>query len=325
MSNSLMKLWSEQSAEGKLKLTVESPLSQQGVVCLDDGAHWLTYRPDENKVIVQSSPRLSLMPAAARVNLAEKNYELKALPGDWRVAGRRAQCLVAVPKASQMPERRYCIDEDKQFLLRMEVISKGNSKLMLDTQQIEFNADIPDEDFVLQPTNPAELQTFESPATINLGGDAKRQLGFEPAVPSNLPFGFKVENPQMGGSKNDRFAAVRISDGLVNATVYEWNKKNARNWQQGDCKNDREAHNVQMRLVGELPDTVLVRVLDTFVREALKHWSPLLMIVVAPETSGRVQTLNGQQENEKSAGGDSSSAETTGAQVLVIELVSADA
>ena len=296
-SGSVMRIWAEQSGDGKLKLSVLGPLSQQGITSVDDGQQWITYHPDCNQVFVQPSPRLNSASTEGRINIAKRNYTLEVSNHHHKVAGRKVYCLVAIPKHPEMPARRYCIDEQKPFLLRMEVVGKDGGKVMLDTKQIEFPEAVPEKEFVLQAAKLAKLVPLREPSRTALGKRAKRAVGFSPAIPSALPFGFVVQHPEVTGSGSKKILAVRITDGLVNATVYEWdNKRNPQQCLGGDCSHDRAAKGIGMRVVGEMPELVLVKLLDTFIREALKSAGPYLALS-QPETLKLCETLNLEQNS----------------------------
>ena len=101
----------------------------------------------------------------------------------------------------------------------------------------------------------------------------------------------------MGDCNNKKIVAVRITDGLVNATVYEWNSKHdPRQSLGGDCSHDRSVKGIGMRLVGEVPELVLVKLLDSFIREALKSAGPYLAYGAQPETLKLCETLNLEQK-----------------------------
>jgi outer membrane lipoprotein-sorting protein len=298
-SKSMMELFAEQSSDGRLKLTVLSPLSQQGVTCIDDGNQWLTYHPDENKVYLQPSPRTLPGSPKARIKIAQKNYDIKLESADSMVAGRRVYTLLARSRFPEMPARRYSIDQSKPFLLRMEVLSKGEAKVILDTKNVDFPPNVPEDHFELQPRDRTRLTTFNGPENLPMGSNARELVGFEPAIPAALPFGFNVMQPQVSGSKKCRFVAVRITDGLVNATVYEWDKKNGKCTTFRNRKHDREAKGIGMRVVGEVPEVVLVKLLDSFIKDALKGAEPMLALNETTETPEQPNTLNWKQRNSE--------------------------
>ncbi len=299
-SDSLMDVWSEQY-DGKLKLTVLSPLSSQGITSIDNGHEWLTYRPDENRLMIESSPREEETERneASRIRLAERNYTLSFAPQCTVVAGKKCYELHAVAKHSEMPERVYDVDKSKDFLLRMEIVGRDDRKVMLDTKEIEYPRSISDEDFELAPHGEAKVVTYAAPVTLAINKDTKQVLGFRPAVPQSLPFGFVVEAPQVVDGKSGKFMAVRITDGLVNATVYEWpdTKKGAK--ARNVSEDDRSANGVKLRVKGELPREVQGGLLDCFIREALKRVESCLIRSRTSETLNLNEALNCPEETNR--------------------------
>jgi hypothetical protein len=95
-------------------------------------------------------------------------------------------------------------------------------------------------------------------------------------MPGALPLGFVISEPQIVGDRGDRFVAIRLSDGLASATVYQWDAHSRNPVPCVDKKFVREANGVKMRVVGDLPESVLTRLVESFVREALKGLQTLL-------------------------------------------------
>ncbi|HEY3781328.1 MAG TPA: hypothetical protein VGL56_09620 [Fimbriimonadaceae bacterium] len=295
----LIEMWTEQSAEGELKLTVLSPLSEQGVTSVDDGNQWITYRPDDNRIMVETSPRRDSKKTGNRINLAQKNYELIVEPSEPLIAGRRAYSFLAMAKHSEMPARRFCIDKKKDFLLRVEVMDNTGCKVMLDTKTIDFPIEVPREDFALAPHESTEVETYPAPITVSLNKEIQRELGFKPCVPEDLPFGFVVDQPQLVEGNGDKYLAIRLTDGLVSATVYEWNGKKHHSGPQGPSKSEKSANGVKLRFMGEVPDQVSSGLMDKFVKEALKKVESCLVKVSPLETLDPRQALNSSEEANK--------------------------
>ena len=109
----------EQARDGFERQTVLQPLSMQGVSMVDDGKRWMMYWPDERRALSQQSPRARLADADDRIQLADKNYRLK-FGEPTTIAGRRAHAVVAEPRYKEMEERRYFIDEETSFVLRVQ-------------------------------------------------------------------------------------------------------------------------------------------------------------------------------------------------------------
>ena len=256
---------------GSSKTTVLSPLPVQGVTTIDDGRKWSTYIPDENRLLIQDSPKRHFR---LRTEAAGHNYRFTS-ENLGSVAGRKAVTVLAVPKSPEMPTRRYWIDSEYALMLRMELIKEGGRRtVMMDTKAIEFRT-VADDALTLNPSADVRRIILESPERFRTAGEAASQVGFKPSFPGPLPYGFIVAEPQIIGDKGERFVAIRLSDGLASATVYQW-RAGARNPVPcTDMELVREAKGLRMRMVGDLPEAVLARLLDAFVREALKGLQPL--------------------------------------------------
>ncbi len=211
----------ERSKDGKVHHVVLQPLRRQGTESVDDGKRLRVYLPDQNVMIDQASPHLQEDDAETRWKLAKKNYELKFGQG-MKIAGRDTHCIVASPHDERMDTRRYYVDRKTGYPLRMETISEDSSrKIIYDTREIQFPSEIDSERFEMNPVGGARVLSYDPPQSLK-AADAKRKLGFAPILPPNLPMGFKVQDMQLTTSDRWRALAVRISDGLVKATVYQW-------------------------------------------------------------------------------------------------------
>lgn len=280
-----MQVKVEQSKDGRSKLTVLQPLSMENVTYVDDGKHLRTYLPDAQHLIVQESPRLRQQDLHERMAIAEQNYRFR-IEQATTIAGRRAQCVVAVPKSKDMAARRYYIDEDTAFLLRMEKVGPNNQAVVqLDTKLIKFPKSIPHGNFEVRPIK--KPRTFNCPAPEKMASAqaARSLLGFTPVVPKSLPYGFRVQEPQIAGGEEFRFAAIRLTDGLVNATVYQWAgyRKDLPKGFQPQA-GDKVAKGVRFRVVGDLSDSAKKRLADLFVREA-RNTTKLLAEPSPPPTA----------------------------------------
>jgi outer membrane lipoprotein-sorting protein len=255
-------------ATGISKTVVLSPLSFQGVTTLDDGQNWMTYVPDENRVVIQGSPRL-MGGTSRRKRAAASSYRFVSDTGDT-IAGRKTIVVVATPKSPEMPTRRYWIDSDYPYILKMDVVEGGTPKVLLDTKAITFEVTPSPDAFRITPATGVRRIYLESPEAIRSAEAAKAMVGFTPILPRNLPYGFIIQEGQVVGDKSERFIALRLTDGLASATLYQWpmSRKNPVPCQ--DKKSVREAHGLRMRLVGDLPEVVLTKLIDAFVKELAK-------------------------------------------------------
>jgi len=211
------------SRDGKIRQTVIYPLSMEGVETIDDGNKTSTYLPDRNLLLVQDSPHQLPNDAKSRMQLTIHNYELK-LGGTSSVAGRTASIVIAIPKAHEMDTRRYYIDDQTGFLLQLETVDQsGQTRFGFRAQAVNYPASISPTVFQISnaPKN-CEVVPFKRPKSIMNAQKQGIDVGFEPIQPTNLPFGFTIQDIQVNGSKQWRSVAVRITDGLVKGTVYQW-------------------------------------------------------------------------------------------------------
>lgn len=269
-----MKMRMQQAPNGWMRMTVLAPLSSQGVVSVDDGKEWKTYLPDENRLLIQQSPRAGLS-ATSRRPRAEMNYRFKVTDGE-NICGRPTILITANPKSSLMPTRQYSIDRETQFVLRMVSVSEEVEKLLLDTQYANFDVRFDTSDWNSEPLRPTRTIRMTPPKVLENALEAKAAVGFAPALPMELPLGFGITEQHLAGRQGRNFIAVRITDGLASATVYQWNGQAMPDLRFGGTTRPVEAKGVKLQTVGDLPEAVLARITDAFLRELLKGLQALL-------------------------------------------------
>jgi len=269
-TNRTMQLKIEQDGVGRFKATVLQPLSDQGKIIFDDGRKFMNYHPDENRLTIQDSPSLRAEDPRARMKLAALNYFFKIEKGP-EIAGRRSVVVVASPRAGEMPVRRYSLESIKSVLLRLEIeLSSGERYQLLDTKAITFLPSIPTSTFTFKPLSDVRIIELPSPTRIDSPEQAKEALGFEPILPQALPYGFVARVTELTGKNDCPMLAVRITDGLAYATVYQWKRDTAaeseRRWRQDGVR----VGDINLRIAGDLPDTVRQRILETFAKSSLR-------------------------------------------------------
>ena len=259
----------DQSKEGRTRVTTLQPLNMQGVTSVDDGQTWSTYFPDERRLLEQDSPRLGLGNPRERLEHAARNYSFRSTSGET-VAGRRTIAILAVPVHEELPVRRYSLDTERNFMLRMETIAEGRTRRVMDTKSITFSPEFDVRLFEIKPMGEVRVIRLDPPSEIRSSRHARATLGFRPAFPDELPFGFAIRNKHLSSNQDVSFVAVRITDGLITATVYQWSATRSEvPWPK--ARKDREVDGIRFRLVGDLPESVMSRLLDTFVRKAVKN------------------------------------------------------
>jgi hypothetical protein len=255
----------ERSKDGKVHHVVTQPLRRQGTESVDDGKRLRVYLPDQNVMIDQASPHLQEDDAEARWKLAKKNYDLK-FGTSVKIAGRDTHCIVASPHDDRMDTRRYYVDRKTGYPLRMETSSpEGSKRTIYDTREIQFPSEIDPERFEMKPVGGARVLSYDPPQSLK-APDAKRKLGFAPILPPNLPMGFKVQDMQLTTSDRWRALAVRISDGLVKATVYQWLSSNDVKIRSMEMGSSGTVGDVRLLVVSEMSNDIRRDLLRAFTR-----------------------------------------------------------
>lgn len=267
-SDRMMQIKLEQDSKGRRKATVLQPLSMQAIQSLDDGKRWFNYHPDEARLYVQASPSLHSENVKARLKLAGQNYTF-SFERTPDIAGRNAAVVVATPRFAEMPTRRFSIEFNKSVLLRLEIQVEGERQTLFDTKAILFPTSLPSSTFEIKPVG--DVRTIEKPNPVRITSkeEAISAAGIAPILPNLLPFGFVVRDPELTGEEDCRMIAVRVTDGLVYATVYQWGAKGTSGKvETGGRTMQIVVNGIRMRLVGDLPEGVRKRILEHFAKEA---------------------------------------------------------
>jgi outer membrane lipoprotein-sorting protein len=256
-----MKL--EQDGEGRVKMTTVYPLRFQGMVSLDDGVVWKSYNPKERKVMLQPSPRGDQGNPFYQLALAEQNYAL-TMERSIDIADCPTVCVTATPKSKELSTRKHYLDARTSFMLRLEVVNPNGEKVVrIDTRAIAYVKSPPKMD--LGDDGTARVESWPSPEKVWPPSAAKPKVGFVPVTPEQLPLGFIVRETQLVGGGSDQFIAVRITDGFVTATVYQWDKdKRSRHWPFAMKRDFRESQGIRMAIFGDMPKKALDTVLAGF-------------------------------------------------------------
>lgn len=262
-----MQLKVEQDSKGNRKVTTLTPLSVQGQVSVDNGRQAKFYNPDKNEMYVQPSPQQFRDDPKMRMALADENYRF-SVERNGIIAGRPTWVVTATPRAIELPTRKYSIDIEKDVMLRLETVESGKKTLLFDTQAIWYPAGMDSSTFRLKPIGTYRTVVLNGPQKIENFASARALAGFEPILPKDLPFGFIVRDPHLTGKDNARFIAVRITDGLITATVYQWDSRKIKDEEMPGP--NRTINGIRISLMGELPEFVHGRLLDLFAKEAAR-------------------------------------------------------
>ncbi|MBC8063264.1 MAG: hypothetical protein H7Y17_00415 [Chlorobia bacterium] len=267
------------SKEGKMRQTVVAPLSVQGVETIDDGNQIATYLPDEKFMFVQESPRLLPDDTMSRVNLAIRNYGLK-IGGTSIIAGKSASILVATPRAKDMEVRRYHIDERTGFLLQLETVdSSGTPKVAFKAEQVTYPSRISASTFVIDLASRTGTKiVFRRRFPVDATVKGTPEIGFEPVMLEGLPNGFEIQDAQINDSGSYRSVAIRITDGLVKGTVYQYSLATAKKMKAMPGTTIGDGSGLRFVVAADVPESVRKRILNAFLDAAKKSDSDLPMV-----------------------------------------------
>ncbi|HTQ08511.1 MAG TPA: sigma-E factor regulatory protein RseB domain-containing protein [Fimbriimonadaceae bacterium] len=254
----------EMSKDGKVRQTVLAPLSQQGTELVDDGQTLRIYTPDDKRLIEQPSDQQGDGEISFRMNLVDQNYTLR-ISRKVKIAGRDALVVEAVPRHESLETRCYSIDDKTGLLLRLETCKEGRSPMLhLDTKAVEFPATFSEDTFKLDPAFSRTESFHDRCVSPKSAGELTVELGFQPAVPAKLPYGFEAQELQASTDSPARALIVRVTDGLEKATVLEWRK-------EGRSASDppagtlvQNSGGLTLLISGDLPDDVKRRLLQVF-------------------------------------------------------------
>lgn len=263
-SGTFQQIKVEQSKNGKSRYTIIAPLRDQGVESVDDGMKAVTYLPDNKLVLVQASTRNGYQDAKDRLALAEQNYKL-SWENSPKIAGRKTVCVVATPKKGPLEERRFYIDSETAYLLRSETVGKdGNHSVKYDTRCVSYPDDMVEPGIQINELG-ANTVRYERQMNISRAHSGVSQVGFEPLVPSQLPYGFTVNACQVTKSDHWQAVVVRVSDGLVRGAVYQW-KPDSDDGDQGSApdRSSLMAHGIRLLMVADIPKNARERILQAF-------------------------------------------------------------
>jgi hypothetical protein len=227
------------------------------------------YWPDRNVLIDQESPSKTPCDAAWRIELTKKNYRLRFVSA-IKIAGRATRCVEAVPIDSRMETRRFYIDSVTSYPLRLETYA-GNRRLstITDTKEISYPDSVANDRFVLAPAGTTRTLRYDRPQTLKLS-DAQRLIGFTPLIPKEMPMGFAMQDMQLTQSERWRSVAIRVTDGLVRGTIYQWRSRRGEPDIEGMDENSVvQVGDIKMMMVSDLDSSRRRAMLEAFVECAL--------------------------------------------------------
>jgi negative regulator of sigma E activity len=232
---------------------------------VDDGKSTKIFTPDDRRIIVQPSGREDARDIEFRMRLIDRNYNLRVVRRD-KVAGREAVVVEAAPKSSGVETRCYSIDKETGFLLRLETCQEGRSPtLLFETKMVEFPSEFPEATFRLAPSGVVTQHYRPTCVAPEAWNKLTSELGFRPILPTYLPLGFSVQQLQCENDSSVPAVAVRLTDGLAKATVYQWQRRGKSTSKVPEGTLVRTAGQLTVMISGDLPREVKERIIDSFV------------------------------------------------------------
>lgn len=196
------------------------PSTLQGMAYFDDGKELRQYSPDLNTVRIRRSFQSFWPDPGFLLKLVAKNYAVKAI-GETTHIGRKATIVTASANSQELGIRRFLIDKALPIVLEDRYSAEGATIYRIRTIQVRPTAA---SDIDLELGNPPNAGTARSwgPKDISDMKYAAGVLKFTPRIPDKIPFGFTVFARQLVGKEEQPFLAVRVTDGLATAHIYEW-------------------------------------------------------------------------------------------------------
>jgi len=264
----------ERDRHGRAHYLVLAPLRMQGIESVDDGFRSRMYWPDRNVLIDQESPSKTPCDAAWRIALTKKNYRLRFVT-PIKIAGRATKCIEAVPLDNRMETRRFYLDASTFYPLRLETY-EGNRRIskISDTKEISYPDAVPEDRFVLSPAGSTRTLRYNRPQSLKLS-QAEKLIGFTPLLPKEMPMGFAMQDIQLTQSDKWRSVAIRVTDGLVRGTVYQWRSRRGEPDVEGmDDNSVVQVGDIKMMMVSDLDANRRRAMLEAFIESALADGTP---------------------------------------------------
>jgi outer membrane lipoprotein-sorting protein len=284
---SFYKVKVQRSRDGKSRQTTISPLRRQGEEAVDDGVHMTMYLPDDKRVIVQTSP-MNNGDVAFRMPLVLKNYILTSKKGS-EIAGRSTVLVSAMAKTSALGGIRFTFDEKTGFPMRKENLDDGESEVIYEVQSIEFPTKLEANVFKLTPLGGCDVSTMKPQKQFRTAKEAEATVGFMPAFPSRIPFGFSVQSINVSDSNDWRAVAMKLTDGLRRLTVYQWKSSEGERIRTSDHTTIETRNGIKMMVVSDLDSGLRRSILNSFFSYLTPYTS-----VENPETVGQLALFPGQ-------------------------------
>lgn len=259
-----LRMWRDVS--GRRRTEVLSPLDMQGQISVDDGSVWTTFFPDNKSIRSHPSPLLERDDLDFRMRLVRKNYRLE-IDSKTTVAGRSAIRVVAKPKSADLETRRYYLDSATSAPLKTETTNElGNVTVLYLVRRIEFPSRFEKSMFV--PLSGSHLDQPKPPMPVKSVDEAERRLGFRPAAPRWLPYGFRSQGMVLLEFREINPVATKLTDGLLRLNVLQFripqgSTPKSRPDERRSC---RDVGNVRVEVRGDAPAAVREQIVAAYAK-----------------------------------------------------------
>ncbi len=265
-----MKFTMWRDSGGRRRTEVVIPLAMQGRIFIDDGVNWTTFFPDTKVVRVHPSPTPDMEDVDERMKLIRDNYRLE-IDSKTKVAGRAAVRVVAHPsKSNDLETQRFYLDAATFTPLKIETVDGlGNVSVQFVVRHIEFPSHFEKSIFDLPSMDGIRREVGNPPTPLKSREDTERRLGFRPAMPKNLPLGFKRQGADLMDWHGLTPIGIRVSDGLVRLIVFQFKIGDGppRPGRPGeDPKVGKTVGDIRIEVRGDGPVAVRERILSEYVR-----------------------------------------------------------
>lgn len=255
---------------GLQRTTVLAPLHVAKIESIDDGKRKRTYYPDLNVIHDEAAPIQTKSEVVQRLRFAQKHYTFTITAGP-HIAGRATICISAIPKNPELDIRRYYLDEETSYPLRMETLEQGGeTTMMFEFKVIDYPSTLDADIFKFQTLPDVKVISYNRPRALKRG-EAKKMVGFDPIVPKSLPLGFKVQEMQYNEGRDWKSVKVWLSDGLARATVFQW-RPDGRNVKVMGKSTTVDYNGLRLMIVSDLGPKARTRLLDAFVAQAVEDF-----------------------------------------------------
>lgn len=171
-----------------------------GNIMISNGTTMLLYNSTANEVTIMELPKTDNPTQADYGKLIKGMLEQNdvKLLGSEKIDGRDVFVLDVTPKNNSMEfplRQKLWVDKETWMLLRIETCDKDGKHIMsMEYRNVEFNTDIPDNEFEFKIPQGARINTKEItlPKEITLD-EARNAVNFTVAVPEYLPDGYLLD------------------------------------------------------------------------------------------------------------------------------------